>query len=926
LTTDLPSQARSSWLDALLDLDEDEQLRALADDRVPLEWRERGTHLCRLMDAPGVLDRDAADIVRGLLGGASIEGPESGTEVGRYRLERLIGEGGMATVWLARHEDSSLSQQVAVKCLRAALSTPEWRERFLREQRILSRLSHPNITRLLDAGITEGGTPYIAMEHVSGLPITEHCDDRGLDCRQRVRLFVAVCAAVAHAHRNLIVHRDLKPRNVLVDDAGAPRLLDFGIAKLLDPTDSDAGMTRTGLALLTPAYAAPEQFAHGVVTTATDVYGLGAMLYELLTGARAGFHDDGRLQLPSARVKADAGVTVASGGLRRLRAAMRGDLDAILQKAMRREPEQRYASATELGEDLERWLAGVAVRARGGNWRYRSEKVVRRHWLVLGLLAASLLGLSALTVYSTRESLRADRAAQLALREAERNRITRDFVIELLRDLRPGASPATPAEQLDRGERRARGRFVDDPESLAALLLTIGELDRSYGRLLQSRTRIEEAAGIIHGLHGESSALWLESEAQLAHTAFRASDFRRGSERLRHALSRYDAAGGASSPARIRALMRLGQLLQPLGERDEAIRLLAEASELAQRSQDPRDPLQQETLELYGEALGIAGRTTEAIGLLRRSLILARAIHGERDLAVVSALETLAMREVELGQLDSARAHLLEAQSVADALLTGPHVMAGYVQNSLGLVELLSGRTDAAQHAFKRALKIFGQLNRAPDAMLAATHGNLGEAAFERQDFAQAAAEFSEAGRQRDALKADPALVGLGATCLAGEAYARAGEHRRAIEVLHGCLDRVRHSPDAAPEFLGAIQASLADAYLRTGDVTAARDAAQAALQAPAAPSMHERLLPREVLARIAAAESDHGALAEHVRVALTVTGLPSRPCTVARAFERMRGLTAGAGEAALAKRLTARVAPASCLGLRKKAPPKRGF
>ncbi len=912
--TDLPSQSRAAWIDALLDLDDEERERAMADARIPLDWREHGTRLCRLMDAPGLLDRNAAEIVHRLTGGAATPSPGIGTEVGRYRLERLIGEGGMATVWLARHEDPSVPQQVAVKCLRAALSTPEWRERFLREQRILARLSHPNITRLHDAGITAAGMPYIAMEHVPGLPITEHCDDRGLDVRRRVRMFVVVCAAVAHAHRNLIVHRDLKPRNVLVDDAGAPRLLDFGIAKLLDPGESDTGMTRPGLVLLTPAYAAPEQFAHGVVTTATDVYGLGAMLHELLTGTLAGFHEDGRLQLPSGRVESQADVIVASGGLKRVRAALRGDLDAILQKALRREPERRYASAAELGDDLERWLAGVAVRARGGHWRYRAGKFAHRNWLALGLLAVSLVGLSALTLYSLRESLRADRAALLALRQAERNRITRDFVIELMRDLRPGASPATPAEQLDRGERRARRRFVEDPESFAALLVTIGELDRSYGRLVQSRARIEEAADIVHGLHGDSSALWLECEAQLAHTALRASDYRRGSERLRHAMLRYDAAGGVSGPERIRALLRLGQFLEPLGKRDEALRVLADAAELAERLDDPSDPLLQEALELYGEALGIAGRPTEASVLLQRSLALAREIHGDRDLAVVSALEALAVHELETDQLDAARTHLLEAQSIAEAVLAGPHVMDAYVQNSLGVVEMRSGRTDAAQRAFERALTIFRQLNRAPHAMLAATHGNLGEAAFERQDYERAAAEFSEAGRQRDALKADPDLVGLGATCLAGEAYAHTGEHDRALEVLQGCLQRVHQSPAAAPEFLGPIQSSLADAQLRAGDVAAARSNARAALRAPVAPEAHERLLPYAVLAQIAANENDRAALLEHARAALAIIGPRSRPCTIARTFERMRELLAKVGEAALAEQLAARVAPESCL------------
>ncbi len=911
---DPATPSRAEWLDRLLDLDDEDRARALADAAIPVEWREQGVRLIRLMDAPGLLDRDVGALAGDLLAVSATEGAGPGTEVGRYRLERLLGEGGMATVWLAAHRDEALPQRVAVKCMRAALATPEWRERFVREQRILARLSHPNITRLHDAGITAAGVPYIAMEYVDGLPITAHCDARGLDGTRRVRLFVDVCAAVAHAHRNLIVHRDLKPHNVLVDADGAVRLLDFGIAKLIDPFDSDADATRTGVAVLTPAYAAPEQFARGGITTATDVYGLGAVLHEMLTGARVAFHPDGRLQLPSARIVADSGVAVASGGAAALRGHLRGDLDAILERALRREPELRYASAAAFGDDLERWLAGEPVRARAGTFRYRAGKFVRRHALVFGLVTASALALSGLALYSWRESLRADRAAEAARHDAERNRVTRDFVIELMRSLGPGASPGTPTEQLDRGARRAHERFVDDPESLASILATIGELERGYGRLQAARTHIEEAAALALAAFGDGSPLWLDCEAQLGHTAFRESHYREGAGRLRGALERYDRAGGVSGPARIRALLRLGQLVQVLDERDTAARLLAEAKSLAERSGDPQDPLLQESLELYGEVLAELGRTPEAIPLLERNLALARAIHGDRDLAVVSALETLSLREVELGQFDAARARLAEAEATAGALLTGPHVIAAYVQNSRGTLELRAGHPEEAERHFQRALAIFSQLLVAPHAMLAATHGNLGESAFERADYAHAATEFAEAGRQRDALQSVPALVGLGDDCSAAEARARAGEARGALPEIDACVRRAESSPELSKEFLGGLEAVLADAQLRAGDVAAATRAAQAALRAPPATTLHERLQPLVVLARAAAAGHDRAALIEHARAALVVAGIRSRPCTVARSFDHLRKLVVTVGDEELARQLAARAEPLSCL------------
>ena len=376
------ARQRQRWLSDWLDLDDEAQAQTLADPEVPSEWREAALRLRAASAREGILDRDPAHLAERLIG--AVDTPVAGAVVGSYRLDAPIGQGGMAVVWSASHQDPQLPQQVAVKFLRATLSTPEWRERFLREQRILARLNHPNITRLFDAGVTAADSPYIVMELIAGQPITEHCDALKLDCRQRVLLFLKVCAAVAYAHRNLVVHRDLKPSNMLVGTDGEPHLLDFGIAKLLDATGVDADLTRTGRALLTPAYAAPEQIAEGDITTATDVYGLGALLHELLTGGRTRYFEDGRLQKPSARVEGDAGAVRGRTSINALRAQLRGDLDAILERALRREPELRYASAHELGEDLERWLQQVPVQARAGSWRYRADKFLRRHWVAMG--------------------------------------------------------------------------------------------------------------------------------------------------------------------------------------------------------------------------------------------------------------------------------------------------------------------------------------------------------------------------------------------------------------------------------------------------------------------------------------------------------------------------------------------------------------
>ncbi len=290
---------------------------------------------------------------------------------GPYRLLRLLGSGGMGAVYLAERQDGELQQQVAVKLLRADADRPAWRERFLRERQLLANLNHPSITRLIDAGHTDDGRPYLVMEKVDGVSIDEYA--ARLDVRSRLRLFLEVCEGVSHAHGRLIVHRDLKPSNILVDSSGHPKLLDFGIAKLLDVT---ADETRTVDRLLTPNYASPEQFRGGIQTTATDVYSLGAVLHKLLTG---------RSPRESAHAASDEAPAEATP---REEPKLPRDLKFILAKALREEPGERYASVEAFAEDIHAFLESRPVKARSGNAWYRTRKFLRRYWIPV--LAASL--------------------------------------------------------------------------------------------------------------------------------------------------------------------------------------------------------------------------------------------------------------------------------------------------------------------------------------------------------------------------------------------------------------------------------------------------------------------------------------------------------------------------------------------------------
>ena len=342
-----------------------------------------------------------------------------GQRVGPFRLLGLLGEGGMGAVYLAERDDAQFAQRVAIKILPHAVGSPELVARFRDERQILAALEHPNIVRLIDGGSTEAGLPYLVMEHIEGTTITRYADDHALSVRARVALVRRVCAALQYAHQNLVVHRDIKPGNILVNADGAPKILDFGIAKLLAPVASFAreAHTRTGLAMFTPEYASPEQARGDAISTATDVYSVGAVLYELVTGAPA--HRTSGSALEILRVICEVEPVRPSAAAPRDRhRELAGDLDNIVLKALHKEPARRYASMDQLADDLGRWLDGLPVTARTATLGYRARKFVRRN--KAAVLAATLVvaSLVVATVVSLRQAHRADAQAVRAAVEA----------------------------------------------------------------------------------------------------------------------------------------------------------------------------------------------------------------------------------------------------------------------------------------------------------------------------------------------------------------------------------------------------------------------------------------------------------------------------------------------------------------------------
>ena len=435
----------------------------------------------------------------GALTAALADGSAAGRRLGAYRLLEQVGQGGMGEVFRAQRADGQYDQTVAVKRIRTGFATRDLDERFRTERQILARLEHPSIARLLDGSVAEDGSPYLVMEYVEGRPITDYCDAERLDVHDRLRLFQSVCRAVQYAHRNLVVHRDLKPSNILVNAAGEAKLLDFGIAKLLGTDDQpSADLTRTLAPALTPGYASPEQVRGEAITTATDVYVLGLLLYELLCGCRAQHPADGSLAAlervvcdedpkpPSQALAAGDAAGVASrlearGGERliALRRGLAGDLDTIVATAIQKDPARRYGSVERLDEDIERYLTGQPVLARPDSALYRVGKFVRRHRFSVAATAAVAVALvTGLTM------------ALVGLERARRAAATSDQVTEFLISVYDTADPEMRAagarqtsahEIVEAGQARIAGLRIDDPVVTSKLELAVGRIARKVG-------------------------------------------------------------------------------------------------------------------------------------------------------------------------------------------------------------------------------------------------------------------------------------------------------------------------------------------------------------------------------------------------------------------------------------------------------------
>ena len=680
-------------------------------------------HLVGLLGA----DADAAEPLAGrsaerLAGAIGLPEPPAnlpaGSRVGPFELVDVLGEGGSSTVFRATRIIEGAVQTVALKLMRRGLCSSAEQRRFRREQRALIQLRHPNIAHLIEGGVTDTGLPYIALELVSGSPITEHASRHGLDLRRRLRLFKVVCLAVDAAHRALIVHRDLKPSNVLVTEDGDVKLLDFGIAKLLDE-DVDGLVTQ--MSAFTPAYAAPEQRDGGPITTATDVYALGVMLGELITGERI---NDGSGRTPSSRVgdRTHVPPNPDARTAQITRRQVRGDLDAIVLKALDANPLLRYASAGSFADDIDRWLDGQSVSAHTASRWYRARKFVHRHkGGVAGSVAFLVAILSALGV-AVWQARVAGEHARHARNESVRANSTLAFVVDLLKtasaDLPKDQRP-TPETLVLEAARNAREDRDLDPRVRVQLLSTLAEIARTNGDYANAEGLVDEAIERARSLGlAATSTEWisaLATKGNLLHSTNRSGEADQLMQTLLPAIEAVESEGAVS------ALMLYGVTRSYAGDADRAAATAMHALAKAKRVFGEDSSAAIETATYLGQLASSLRRYRESAAILDETITRWRRLQLPPNEQFARSLLHLAVSNRHLGKSDGVEPLFREAIALLRSVRPGPfHRLS---QGLVGYADFLidADRFDEAVGALDEALEMDLETNGADSVRTAMT-------------------------------------------------------------------------------------------------------------------------------------------------------------------------------------------------------------
>lgn len=695
-------------------------------------------------------------------------------KIGRYKLLKPIGRGGMGNVYLAERSDGLFERKSAIKFVRTELNSGEVKRRFNREKQIQASLDHPSIARLYDASTDEHGVPFLVMEYVDGKPITTYSDENKLSLRQRIKLFISVCQAVQYAHQNLIIHRDLKPSNILVNPEGECKLLDFGVAKLLDQNKNLPDLTRSGQRYFSMKYAAPEQIKNRSVNTLTDVYSLGVLLYELLTGEfpytiteQTTYGDfeqkicDDPVPKPSSKVRES----------KDLYRQIQGDLDNIILKALEKSPERRYRSAEALADDLRRYLDNIPVSARPVGIMYRSRKFVQRNKVVSAFTSALLIMVVSGLYYHTteigKERDRAELQRDLAELEATKTAKVSDFVVGLFEQTDPYAGNGS---ELTVGNLLAQGRdrietLDEAPLIQAEMYMVMARVHRSLAKHETAHQLSNQALELLNEQDTPDLTSLADAWTMQAYTLASLGRYSESEEAHRKAL---ELTNPENKPAMAERLNNLGLAAFSMGRLSESQQLLEEALELrraelpesaelasslnnlalvlaAQDQHKEAEPLYRAALEMRKTVLGEEHPSTtysmtnlatlldqmnrfqEAEAGYREALRLRRTIFGDDHPAVASVLYQIGWLQSRHGELNQARLHLEEALEIRSRVLGPDHPSTAVILNAAAVVARKMGETDQAEQWLNQALSIYRSVFGESHHDIALVMANLGK-------------------------------------------------------------------------------------------------------------------------------------------------------------------------------------------------------
>jgi len=790
-------------------------------------------------DASGhsLLDRKLADVAHETL---TASAPSLILkEIGPYRILKLLGEGGMGVVYLA--ERSDLGTQVAIKVLRDAWLSPGRRERFATEQRTLAQLNHSSIARIYDADILQDGTPYFVMEYIDGSPLTSYCGKLDCSVKQRLQIFRSVCEAVQHAHNHAVIHRDLKPSNILVKNDGSVRLLDFGIAKQLETLDLAVDQTMTGLRMMTPAYASPEQVRGERVGVSTDVYSLGVILYEVLTGqlpfdlsgltpAEAATviteHEPGK---PSAALKRNPGAP--NSRFLSLGKTAWADLDGLCLNALHKDPSRRYGSVEALIRDVDHFLSGEPLEARPDAWQYRIVKFVRRNSRAVTATAVSVVLIVALVVFFT---LRVAKARDAALAEAARTQRIQQFMINLFQG---GDAAAGPSESLrvltvvDRGVQQAKN-LSHDPKVQAELYGNLGSIYQKLGKFDEADSLLHSALDERKSSFGADSPEVAESLTALGLLRSDQAHLEEAEQFTRDGLEMARRHLPPNHPALAKADLAYGKVLAQRGFYDHAIAALNEAVriqsapgvapadlatslsaladahysaghydicrslytrvlEMHRQIYDEHHPLIADDLGSLAAVQRDLGFYAEAEQLDRQALDIVQAYYGRDHPQTAGRLTTLAESLTYQNKYDEAVSALEQALAIQQRVYGPAHPSVAETINELGNIASMRDHLDEAEARFRRAAEIYRAVYGDHHYLVAIALSNVAGIAMDKKDYPRAEQLFRDVIRRyHETLPADNVNTGiaevkLGRTLLRETKYKDAEvETRAGYEIL----------------------------------------------------------------------------------------------------------------------------------------------